>query len=200
MKGFSLLEHGRQVVLTGVEGAGRNSFASLYFPEMQQREKTIRLSRRTKRLVVVVMLDSRHLQNLAEEKVLNAVAKARKRNWKRVSVRVLLVLGRIDCVCDRHQNRQWVEEVMCGYKPYLKSLRVGRAAVVAHSNLAVARLADLLAEDIDDDDMDDIKHLLSKCGRRLPRTLSKDNAKEFLVAHCKTLQMLSGEYPDRRFL
>lgn len=131
---------------------------------------------------------------------MNAVAKARKRNWKRVSVRVLLVLGRIDCVCDRRHNRRWVEEVMRGYTPYLKSLRAKQTAVIAHSNLAVTRFAQLLSGTIDDDDVDDIDYLLSKCGLRLPKTISKNNAKKYLSTHRTALQMLSGEYSVRRFL
>ena len=174
-------------------------FASLYFPKMQQKEKVIRRSRKAREIIVIVMLDSCHLQTLAEESVLSAFSKTRK-NWKQMAVKVLLVLGRIDCVCDRRHNRRWVEEVMRGYTPYLKSLRAKQVAMVAHSNLAVTRFAQLLSETIDDDDVDDIDYLLSKCGLRLPKTISKNNAKEYLSTHRTALQMLSGEYSVRRFL
>lgn len=199
MKGFSMLDGNRQIVLTGVEGAGRNSFASHYFPKMKQQEKSIRLSRRADEVIVVAMLDSRKLQNLAEEAILESLAKARK-NWKRVPARVLLVLGRIDCVCDRRQNRKWIEEVMRGYTGYLKKLKVRRAAIVAHSNLAVEKVGELLQGTIDGDDVDDIRYLLSRCGHHLPRTIVKDNLGKYLLTHRTAAQMLSGELFVRRFL
>lgn len=43
MNGFFMIdEYNRQIVVIGVEGAGRKSFCSLYFPKMERTEKQIR--------------------------------------------------------------------------------------------------------------------------------------------------------------
>ena len=122
MRGFSILDRDRQIIITGVEGAGRRSFASLYFPNENPVETTIRLSRKVEEVLVVVMLDCCHLQNLAEADVLQEVSTAIKR-WETKAVRLLLVLGRIDLACTRRQNRAWLEAVMREYRPYLKTIK-----------------------------------------------------------------------------
>lgn len=78
MRGFSIVDGNRQIVVTGVEGAGRRSFASLYFPTVNTDESSIRLSRKVDEVVVVVMLDCCHLQNLAEADALQDVSTAIK--------------------------------------------------------------------------------------------------------------------------
>lgn len=199
MRGFSIVDGNRQIVVTGVEGAGRRSFASLYFPNVNMEESTIRLSRKVDEVVVVVILDCCHLQNLAEADVLQEVSAAIKR-WDAKTVRILLVLGRIDLVCTRRQNRAWLEAVMREYRPYLKTIKAKKRKIIAHSNLAVQWVRQALNGEIDAEDIEDLGHLLSKAGRRLPRFISSDNARAYVSSHLKSLQMLSGEYYVKEFL
>lgn len=199
MRGFSIVDGDRQIVVTGVEGAGRRSFASLYFPNENPVETTIRLSRKVEEVLVVVMLDCCHLQNLAEADVLQEVSTAIKR-WETKTVRLLLVLGRIDLVCTRRQNRAWLEAVMREYRPYLKTIKTKKRKIIAHSNLAVQWVRQALNGEIDAEDIEDLGRLLSKAGRRLPRFISPDNARAYVSSHLKPLQMLSGEYYAKEFL
>ena len=194
-----MVDRDRQIVLTGVEGSGRDSFASYYFPAMERSEKVIRIAAQVQKVLVVAMLDCRHLQNLAEAAMLESLAEAEKK-WKTVSIRNMLVLGRVDCVCDRRQNRAWVEEVVRLYKGYLKKLHVKAATIVAHSNLAVARCAELASSQIDQDDLDDLSYLLAKSGHRLPSAVSVKNAKKYVQTHTGALQRLTGEYFVRQII
>ena len=199
MRGLSINSHGRQIVITGVEGAGRKFFASLYFPAERPAENSIRLSAKAKEVIVVVVLDCCHLQNLAEADVLKDVAATIKR-WKSKPIRMLLVLGRIDLVCTRHQNRKWLESVMREYKPYLKKIKARERVIVAHSNLAVQRMRQAIDDEVEADDVDDLSYLLSKTGHRLPKSVSVNNAKKYIGSHLKSLQMLTGEYYVNQFL
>lgn len=199
MRGFSIVDGNRQIVIAGVEGAGRRSFASLYFPNANTDESSLRLSRKVDEVVVVVILDCCHLQNLAEADVLQDVSTAIKR-WDEKTVRLLLVLGRIDLVCTRRQNRAWLEAVMRGYQPYLRKIKAKNRKIIAHSNLAVQRMRQMLDDEVDADDVDDLNCLLFKAGRRLPKTVSADNAKMYIGSHLKSLQMLTGEYYAKEFL
>ena len=199
MRGFSILDRDRQIIITGAEGAGRRFFASLYFPNENPVETTIRLSRKVEEVLVVVMLDCCHLQNLAEADVLQEVSTAIKR-WETKAVRLLLVLGRIDLVCTRRQNRAWLEAVMREYRPYLKKIKAKKRKIIAHSNLAVQWVRQALNGEIDADDIEDLGHLLSKAGRRLPGFISPNNVRAYVSSHLKPLQMLSGEYYAKEFL
>lgn len=199
MRGFLIIERDRQVVITGVEGAGRRSFASLYFPNINLIEKPVRLSKKCKNVVIVVLLDCCHLQNLAEASVLNNVSAAIKR-WKTRHIRLLLVLGRIDLVCSRRQNRDWLEIVMREYCPYLKKIRTRTKTIIAHSNLAVEWTRRALDSVADADDVEDFGYLLSKAGHRMPRFVSAGNLKTYIASHLKSLQKLSGEYYVKNFL
>lgn len=199
MTGFSIIDRGRQIIITGIEGAGRRSFASIYFPTAELIEKPVRLSKKVKEVIVIAILDSRHLQNQAEADALRQVAVAVKR-WKSAKVRILLVLGQTDLVCNRRQNRNWVEEVMREYKPYLSKLRIKVRTIVAHSNLAIQRLREIENGEVDVDDVDDLDYLLSKAGRRLPKVVSSDSVKTYICSHRKALQMLTGEYYVNKFL
>lgn len=165
MRGFSIVDGNRQIVVTGVEGAGRRSFASLYFSNANTDESSIRLSRKVDEVVGVVILDCCHLQNLAEADVLQDVSTAIKR-WDEKTVRLLLVLGRIDLVCTRRQNRAWLEAVMRKYRPYLKNIKAKKRKIIAHSNLAVQWVRQALNGEIDAEDIEDLGHLLSKAARR----------------------------------
>lgn len=199
MRGFSILDRDRQIIITGVEGAGRRSFASLYFPDENPVETTIRLSRKVEEVLVVVILDCCHLQNLAEADVLQEVSTAIKR-WEAKTVWLLLVLGRIDLVCTRRQNRAWLEAVMQEYRPYLKAIKAKKRKIIAHSNLAVQWVRQALNGEIDAEDIDDLGYLLSKAGRRLPRFVSVDTAKKYVCSHLKSFRMLSGEHYAKEFL
>ena len=199
MTGFSIIDRGRQIIITGIEGAGRRSFASIYFPTAELIEKPVRLSKKVKEVVVIAILDSRHLQNQAEADALRQIAVAVKR-WKSAKVRILLVLGQTDLVCNRRQNRYWVAEVMREYKPYLSKLRIKVRTIVAHSNLAIQRLREIENGEVDVDDVDDLDYLLSKAGRRLPKVVSSDSVKTYISSHRKALQMLTGEYYVNKFL
>ena len=199
MKGFSLIEQERQIIVTGVDGAGRNLFCSYYFPQMKRKEIVVHISRLSSKLLMIIMLDSRRLQTLAEARVLGDFVDFLK-NTNGIPVKTLLVLGRIDCVCDRKQNREWVESVMREYQVYFNQNQINDFAIVAHSNLAVLRHAELQASEIDMDDIDDIRYLLAKSGHRLPGSVSVKNAKWYIATHRKALQMLSGEFFVDRFI
>lgn len=199
MRGLSVIDDNRQVVVTGVEGAGRRFFASLYFPNANPVVKSIRLLRKIDEVVVVVILDCCHLQNLAEAAVLQEVSVLVKR-WKAKTVRLLLVLGRIDLVCTRRQNRAWIEAVMREYRPYLKKIKCKKRMIIAHSNLAVQWVRQALNGEIGAEDIEDLGHLLSKTGRRLPKFISPDSATAYVRSHLKFFQMLSGEYCVKEFL
>lgn len=198
VKGFFIVENGRQIVITGVKGAGRRFFASLYFPKSELEETKIRLSAKPKEVLVVVILDCSHLQNQEEADMLEDVASAINRCKSR-SVRLLIVFGRIDLVCTHHQNRKWLECVIQEYKPYLKKIKAKKRTVIAHSNLAVLRFRQICNGGIDADDVDDINYLLAKAGRRLPAGITMDNVQEYLGTHKGVLQRLTGEYFVNRF-
>ncbi len=193
------MEHSRQIVITGVEGAGRRFFASLYFPTAKPTEKQVRLSAKAEEIIIVAVLDCRHLQNQAEANMLKAVTRAVNR-WQSKNVRVLLVLGQIDLVCTHRQNRNWIEKVMSEYKHCLVSLKTREKKIVAHSNLAVNRIRQVLVDEIDADDLDDLNYLLFKVGHRLPKSVSVDNVKMYIGKHLKSIQMLTGEYYINQFL
>lgn len=190
---------GKMAVVVGVEGAGRKTFASLYFPPIKLTEKHIRLSSEVTEVVVAALLDCCHLQNLAEKDMLDELAATIQR-WDSQNVRILLVLGRADLVCTRRQNREWIEGVMCAYEPYLKKLKAKRRAIIAHSNLAVQRVRQALDAELDADDVEDINYLLQKVGHRMPHEVTADNVRAYLRSHWRTLQMLTGEFYVNRFI
>lgn len=186
-------------MITGVDGAGRKTFASLYFPLEKLVESQIRISRCAKEVVVVVQLDSCHLQNQAEADVLESVQKAVKR-WKGRTLRLLLLLNKTDLVCSRRQNRDWIESVMCEYSPYLKKVKARQKCIAAHSSLAVKRMHQMMEGEIDDDDVEELGYLLRKSGHRIPKSVSPFNAKVYLASHLKSFQMLTGERVVSEFL
>ena len=199
MLGLSILEKDRQIVITGVDGAGRKTFASLYFPAKKLVEGQFHISRRAKEIAVVVLLDSCHLQNQAEADVLESVQKAVKR-WKGRPLRLLLLLNKTDLVCSRRQNRDWVESVMCEYASCFKKVKARQKCIAAHSSLAVKRMHQMMEGEIDDDDVEELGYLLLKSGHRMPRSVSTLNAKAYLASHQKSFQMLTGERVVSEFL
>lgn len=197
--GFSIVDGYRQVVITGVEGAGRKSFAALYFPCTELVERKVRVLHHAKEIFVIILLDSCHLQNQAEAEVLEDVQKAVKR-WKGRTLRVLLLLNKTDLVCSRHQNRDWVESVMREYAPYVRKIKAKQKQIAAHSSLSVKRMNQMLLTEIDDDDVEELGCLLLKSGHRMPKSVSSLNAKAYLTSHLKTFRMLSGERVVSEFL
>ena len=199
MFGLSIREKDRQIVITGVDGAGRKTFASLYFPLEKLVEGQVRISHRAKEIAVVVLLDSCHLQNQAEADVLENVREVIKR-WKKRPTRLLLLLNKTDLVCSRRQNRDWVESVMREYAPYLKRVKARQKRIAAHSSLAVKRMHQMMSGEIDDDDVEELGYLLLKSGHRMPRSVSTLNATAYLASHQKSFQMLTGERVVSEFL
>ena len=189
-----------QIIVCGVDDAGKRTFISLFFPVQKNIRKTkMHIKRQAKRLLIIIILDGIHLQNVEEATLLQSI-KDTFSNRKSISLSLLMILGKTDLFYNYRHDPRLIKDIFQKYKQYLDDFNCSQRVFLAFSALATKISRDLLSRDIDCDDSDDVKVLLGKIGRHLPENISPEDTKRYIFAHKNAFSVLSGEKHIQHFL
>ncbi len=201
MKGYSISPNpSSQIFVCGVESAGKKSFLSLFFSEKKNLSlRTFRIREKTRKILFVILLDGIHLQNIEEANLLDEVKKFFQRRDK-ISKSLLFILGKTDLIYNRRQNQNLLADLSSIYEDFLLKIKTSQRGVIPFSFLATKIHRELLAREIDEEDCDDAKSLLTKAGRHLPSDMSPRAMKTYLNNHRRLFSLLSGETLIHNFI
>ena len=189
-----------QVFVCGVDGAGKRSFISTFFPSCRKKRQTVlQIKNRPQKVLVVIILDSIHLQNIAEANLLQDIKDIVSAE-KNIDFSVLIVLGKTDLIYNRRLVPNLIKDIYQDYKGYLDGLSCARKGFYAFSALATQRTREFLSRKLDNDDMDDVKDMLVKIGRHLPDDISPESIKQYVINHKRAFAVFSGENHIHLFL
>lgn len=200
MKGLSISEKHLQFVICGVEGAGKKSFISYFFPTDKVQVFNGRIRTNTKKLLFVFILDGIHLQNLAEESIFTDIAEMVKKRRKEIDFSCLLILNKTDLIYSKRHAPGLLASICKEYEAKISALGFMHTYVVAFSYVATKILSRLSQNIIDQDDCDDAIYFLNKIGRRLSEGITPVQMRTYLLQHKRALCLFSGEGPVEKTL
>lgn len=189
------------IYICGVDGSGKKSFASVFFADKSNYKQLslFKLPPKVKKLLVIMVLDGVHLQNLAEEEIFFKISGLCKK-YRTLEISVLFVLNKVDLIYNRRQNPVLVDEVYTSYKNFFAQIACKEIKFIAFSYLATKIFQSLLSREIDDEDCDDAKTMLAKVGKHFPKKYNPREMKKYLNSHKNVFRILSGETLIARFI
>ena len=190
-----------QVCVCGVDGAGKKSFVSVFFPKEAtcKQQSSLKISKQTEKLLAIVILDGVHLQNMEEEDVITQISEMCKRN-RGIKISILFVLNKVDLIYNRRQNPTLVNDIYTSYQQFFEKIKCHEIKFIAFSYLATKIFHELLSREIDDDDCDDANMMLAKIGKTFSKHFTPDQMKQYLISHKNVFKVFSGETLIKRFI
>ena len=201
MKHYSYsIDNISQVIICGVDGAGKKELVSVIFPDLPMVLKTkINIRKNTKKLLFLVVLDGIHLQNIEEENILQEISIICN-SIKGIKISILLVLNKIDLIYNYRKNPYLVEEINDNYNEFLKKFGFSHIWFTHFSSFAAKKLHELLSRETDQEDFDDVKNLLHKVAVHPPQNTSPSQIRQYLLDNIDTFCEYTGESVIRQYV
>ncbi len=200
MTGISIHEGKRKILICGVDGAGKKSFANIFFSEKPCKVSKIKLHTNIKKLLFVIILDGLHLENVAEAEVLEEVLNIKKKQSKDVEVSCLVILNKTDLFYNRRKTQKLIREIYEYYQKKLQKYEFKEIYFVAFSYLATKIFHSLTNRIMDKDDCDDACFFLHKIGRHIDENIKPLQMQQYLLSHKNVFSVFSGEKLIQNFL
>ncbi len=193
ISGYSIVENDLQFFICGVEGSGRKSFLSVFFPCEKTTLREFCVDPYVKRILVIVILDGLHQHNIEEEQMLINVARLYAERKDR-DMSILFVLNKLDLLNEKPKS----ENVMLMHKSYCSFIQIfnipSKYFYFFSANTSLF-FREILHKEFDELNYLKAQQLLLRIGRNRTVSFSVKKMLRYLKMNHKIFLTISGEYP-----
>ena len=184
----------KQICLCGVKGAGKKTFCSLFIPDKKVSIKNISLRKNIKKMLIIILFDGIHQQNLAEENVINEIQDFMKATSSKIKLEIWGVLTKVDAFYNKRKDSSEIMRMYLSYKKLLNKRNIILTYFIPLAQIACYYLLYILKAD-EGNSEEECLNLLMMLGR-IGIRFTEDNdfvkLKDYVQQHKGLLMNFTG--------